>query len=425
MNDLYSIIVIHLFESTDWAILFLGIVYLLRIKDARVRCWIYRLSLLKFLVPTTLFASWLTFERSGELLSSFIVSAGPVISAVQYTTEQSFFAYPIYFWLAGFCCLFILAWITGVRVHRCIQNGCLPFSVADEARLNKTLTSMGRTQGSLPGMLVSHGPSIALYGLFRPRIIAKRAFLETLDDDELVSAYQHEIAHWMRRDNLWRLLTDVVTAVFWFHPLVWFIRKRLTLETEKACDETVLASGKQADRYASCLLKAAEFSQEENYFGAIALSETSLKQRVSHVIQYKKERVSIMKKSAIILTCLSLFGWSLVAFAETSQNDANRIYEISELDKAPVPLVRVAPVYPPELKKERIQGSVNVVFIVSELGNVDSMSIEKSSNAEFNESALTGVAQWKFEPGLKEGEPVKTRVRLPLSFALREPKEKE
>ena len=425
MNDLYSLVVLHLIESTDWAVLFLGIVYLLRIKDSRVRCWIYRLSLLKFLIPTTLFASWFTVERSGELLSGFLITAQPVISAVQYTTEQSFFAYPVYLWLAGCCCLFVLASITGIRVHRTIQTNCSLFSATDEALLNNTLASMGCAEGSLPGILVSKGPSIALYGLFRPRIIAKRAFLETLDEDELVSAYQHEIAHWMRRDNLWRLLTDFVTAVFWFHPLVWFIRKRLTLETEKACDETVLASGKQANRYASCLLKAAEFSQEENYFGAIALSETSLKQRVSHVIHYKKERVSIMKKSAIILTCLSLFGWSLVAFAETSQNDANRIYEISELDKAPVPLVRVAPVYPPELKKERIQGSVNVVFIVSELGNVDSMSIEKSSNAEFNESALTGVAQWKFEPGLKEGEPVKTRVRLPLSFALREPKEKE
>jgi protein TonB len=81
--------------------------------------------------------------------------------------------------------------------------------------------------------------------------------------------------------------------------------------------------------------------------------------------------------------------------------------------------VRIAPVYPPELKRNRVQGTVNVVFIVDELGNVKRPSIEKSSNREFNENALKAVRQWKFEPGEKDNKKVKTRVRLPLAFTLR------
>ena len=95
------------------------------------------------------------------------------------------------------------------------------------------------------------------------------------------------------------------------------------------------------------------------------------------------------------------------------------VFEISDLDQAPVPVVQIAPVYPPELKRNRVQGTVNVVFIVDENGNVKRPSIEKSSNREFNENALKAVRQWKFEPGEKDGKKVKTRVRLPLAFTLR------
>lgn len=97
-----------------------------------------------------------------------------------------------------------------------------------------------------------------------------------------------------------------------------------------------------------------------------------------------------------------------------------KVYEIAELDKPPSPKVRVAPVYPRELKANRITGSVTVVFIVDEAGKVTRESIEKSDHRDFNEAALVAVRQWEFIPGYLNGEPVKTRVRLPLSFTLRE-----
>ena len=115
---------------------------------------------------------------------------------------------------------------------------------------------------------------------------------------------------------------------------------------------------------------------------------------------------------------MSSSGVSVQVF-DIADNFDDMVFEIADLDQAPVPLVRIAPVYPPELKRNRVQGTVNVVFIVDEHGNVKRPSIEKSSNREFNENALKAVRQWKFEPGEKDGRKVKTRVRLPLSFTLR------
>jgi protein TonB len=115
---------------------------------------------------------------------------------------------------------------------------------------------------------------------------------------------------------------------------------------------------------------------------------------------------------------MSASGVSVQIF-DIADNFGDMVFEIADLDKAPVPLIKIAPVYPPELKRNRVQGTVNVVFIVDEFGNVKRPTIEKSSNREFNENALKAVRQWKFAPGEKDNKKVKTRVRLPLSFTLR------
>ena len=115
---------------------------------------------------------------------------------------------------------------------------------------------------------------------------------------------------------------------------------------------------------------------------------------------------------------MSASGVSVQVFDIADSFD-DMIFEISDLDQAPVAIVQIAPVYPPKLKRNRVQGTVQVVFIVDENGNVKRPSIEKSSNREFNENALKAVRQWKFEPGGKDGKKVKTRVRVSLSFTYR------
>ncbi|MBH55040.1 MAG: hypothetical protein CMI18_11945 [Opitutaceae bacterium] len=115
---------------------------------------------------------------------------------------------------------------------------------------------------------------------------------------------------------------------------------------------------------------------------------------------------------------MSAGGISVQIF-DIADNFEDMIFEIADLDQPPVPIVQIAPVYPPELKRNRVQGTVNVVFIVDENGSVKRPSIEKSTNREFNENALKAVRQWKFEAGEKDGKKVKTRVRLPLAFTLR------
>lgn len=105
---------------------------------------------------------------------------------------------------------------------------------------------------------------------------------------------------------------------------------------------------------------------------------------------------------------------------EIDDSDLNfdMAFEISELDKAPVPLLQIAPMYPPEMKRNGIRGKVIAEFIVTKEGRVVKILITKSSHNEFQRPVLEALRRWQFEPGVKDDQKVHTRVRIPFFFNL-------
>jgi beta-lactamase regulating signal transducer with metallopeptidase domain/HEAT repeat protein len=64
----------------------------------------------------------------------------------------------------------------------------------------------------------------------------------------------HELAHMRRRDLIGHTLGRLACAAYWFHPLVWVAARRLRAESERACDDLVLACGTRPSEYAGHLL---------------------------------------------------------------------------------------------------------------------------------------------------------------------------
>lgn len=94
------------------------------------------------------------------------------------------------------------------------------------------------------------------------------------------------------------------------------------------------------------------------------------------------------------------------------------LFDIADLDKAPARVSTPSPRYPPELRKEKIPGSVVLVFVVNEEGRVEDPRVESSSRVEFEQPALAAIRRWRFKPGMKDGEPVRTHVRQPIQFKI-------
>ena len=95
-------------------------------------------------------------------------------------------------------------------------------------------------------------------GLARPAVVLPPWTLTELSATDLNSVLVHELAHLRRRDDWTNLLQKLVRAVFFFHPAVWWIENRLSLEREMACDEHVLANTEDPRAYAACLVSLAE-----------------------------------------------------------------------------------------------------------------------------------------------------------------------
>lgn len=95
-------------------------------------------------------------------------------------------------------------------------------------------------------------------GLLRPAVVLPPWTLEELSSADLNSVLVHELAHLRRCDDWTNLLQKLVGAAFFFHPAVWWIENRLSLEREMACDEHVLANTEDPRAYAECLVSLAE-----------------------------------------------------------------------------------------------------------------------------------------------------------------------
>ncbi len=95
-------------------------------------------------------------------------------------------------------------------------------------------------------------------GLFRAAVVLPRWVLSELSAADLNSVLVHELAHLRRRDDWTNLLQKLVHAVFFFHPAIWWIESRLSLEREMACDEHVLTNTEDPRAYAECLVSLAE-----------------------------------------------------------------------------------------------------------------------------------------------------------------------
>ncbi len=91
-------------------------------------------------------------------------------------------------------------------------------------------------------------------------------------------------------------------------------------------------------------------------------------------------------------------------------------FDVSDLEKRPEAVSQVAPVYPASLRKARIEGTVTLVFLLNEGGMVEDPRVENSTHPEFEKPALEAVRRWKFRPGMREGQAVKTFMRLPMRF---------
>lgn len=86
----------------------------------------------------------------------------------------------------------------------------------------------------------------------------------------------------------------------------------------------------------------------------------------------------------------------------------------------PVHLVnRVPPVYPAEAKKHPIDGSVVLEVTINQEGVPTKVVVIKSLRADYDQSALDAVRQWRFSPEMQDGAPTAVETHINIHYSMK------
>jgi bla regulator protein BlaR1 len=123
-----------------------------------------------------------------------------------------------------------------------------------------------------------------IVGIRRPVLVWPRTFGDRLDEAQMTTILAHEVSHVRRRDNVTAAVHMIVEAMFWFHPLVWWLGARLVDERERACDEAVVRMGGERQVYAQSILTACRVCLEAPLACVSGVTGSDLRKRIERIM---------------------------------------------------------------------------------------------------------------------------------------------
>ena len=197
---------------------------------------------------------------------------------------------------------------------------------ARERRLRLWRRARGHGRRARLGVSQEVGVACVL-GLGRPVIVLPPVLLEGLTDAELDQIVVHEHAHVQRWDDWSNLAYAAIAAVCGWHPAVWWIGRRLSLERETACDDCVVTRAGAARGYARCLAKVALMMARPPIPALVsgaAGARSQLSRRVARLMDPRRNRnlkwsIVVMGVAAgLLATTVLKLAWMapVVTFAE-------------------------------------------------------------------------------------------------------------
>jgi hypothetical protein len=146
-----------------------------------------------------------------------------------------------------------------------------------------------------------------LVGILRPVSLLPESLAAKLSRVEIDAILAHELSHLRRRDNLLAAAHMLVEALFWFHPLVWFIGARLVEEREQACDEAVLSGSRKPLDYAQAILKVCRLYVRSPLPCASGVSGADLDRRIT-AIMTRRDADEVDPRKILLLAGLGVFA---------------------------------------------------------------------------------------------------------------------
>lgn len=271
----------HLWQSTLFTVAVGLLTIAFRKNRATVRYWLWFSASFKFFVPFALLmslGSHLGWAPAADKISTEGVSF-TVVQIAQPFPDTLPFVSPAHgardwvpigipgVWACGFIAISLIRFRDWLRIRAMVRSST-PIDIPAPVNARSTPSLLE------PGVV----------GWLRPILVLPAGIADRLTPPQFAAVLAHELCHVRRRDNLFSSIHMVVEAVFWFHPLIWWIGARLLEERERACDEEVLRTGSEPQIYAEGILNVCKLYVESPIKCVSGVTGSNLKRRVESIM---------------------------------------------------------------------------------------------------------------------------------------------
>jgi TonB family protein len=114
----------------------------------------------------------------------------------------------------------------------------------------------------------------------------------------------------------------------------------------------------------------------------------------------------------------TVFMLGVAAQAFTQDSGAPALEKLGPGVTAPTIRKKVEPEYSEEARKARYEGRVSMAIVVRSDGKIGDVQVIRPLGKGLDEQAIKAVRKWRFNPAMKEGQPVAVQVVVEMNFSL-------
>ena len=343
----------HLWQTTLFALVVFAACFAVRRGPARVRHNFWLIGSVKFLVPASLLV--LMFQQADMSAFSFLrtrsaqpnsfvqslsdplitlASVEVIATAASPVSHSKIYTALTAIWLAGFAAVVVLwafrrrNFLRALKLSRRVHDG-------REWRALQRAKKLLGVKNEVGLLLLPLETEPGVWRVRRPVVVLPETIGNHLDDSELEAIMLHELVHIQRRDNLVGNMQLALCALLWFHPLVWFISRKLFDEREQACDEKVMEISAAPEVYASSILKVVRFCFGWRVAGVTgAASGSNLRRRIENIMSNNVQR-SVSAASRLFAVALLSVGVLVLVGAGVYSHPAGSNAAVKEIAAGP------------------------------------------------------------------------------------------
>ena len=237
----------------------------------------------------------------------------------------------------------VVALIVIFRIGGCLRlqrrlSHARPASHRVQSLVNACAASIG-VRRAPRALFVNDRVSPMLLCIPRPQLIIPKALWADLDRAGRRAVILHELAHLKRRDHWTHWFELLIGAVYWWHPVIWWMRQRLRDEAENACDAWVTwFEPKQRRAYANALIQAQQFvgdsgrSSPVPAVGVVSPRANRIARRLTMVMTHRATPKA-SSFSVFALPVLFLMAWSVVPATTSACPSEGEVIDVAPVEQ--------------------------------------------------------------------------------------------